>query len=80
MLFPRGFTLPVVRSLLNSVHSGTEPWEVLKNKVREQLAQIVQLFIALEENHKPLHTFLNVQLGRLGRSPKSKNPAIGWGL
>lgn len=49
-----GFTLPVVRRLLNCIHSGTEPCEELKIKVREQLAQIDRQFEALSESRKLL--------------------------
>lgn len=50
-----GFTLPVVRSLLNCVESGTEPCEALKVKVREQLAQIDNQFEALRESRRLLN-------------------------
>ncbi|MEB0866245.1 MerR family transcriptional regulator [Citrobacter youngae] len=53
-----GFTLPVVRGLLNCVHSGTEPCEELKIKVREQLAQIDQQFEALCESRNLLNKLL----------------------
>ncbi|ECF1703805.1 MerR family transcriptional regulator [Salmonella enterica subsp. enterica] len=49
-----GFTLPVVRSLLNCVHAGTSPCEELKAKVREQLMQIDRQFEALSESRKLL--------------------------
>ena len=50
-----GFTLPVVRGLLNCVHEGTEPCEELKIKVREQLVQIDRQFEALSESRKLLN-------------------------
>ncbi|ENQ6442259.1 MerR family transcriptional regulator [Citrobacter freundii] len=50
-----GFTLPVVRRLLNCIHSGTEPCEELKVKVREQLAQIDRQFASLSESRKLLN-------------------------
>lgn len=53
-----GFTLPVVRSLLNCVHAGISPCEELKAKVREQLTQIDRQFEALSESRNLLNKFL----------------------
>ncbi|EAA6444366.1 TPA: MerR family transcriptional regulator [Salmonella enterica subsp. enterica serovar Liverpool] len=53
-----GFTLPVVRRLLNCIQSGTEPCEELKIKVREQLAQIDRQFESLSESRKLLNQLI----------------------
>lgn len=53
-----GFTLPVVRRLLNCVQAGTEPCDALKIKVREQLAQIDRQFEALSKSRHLLNQFL----------------------
>ncbi|EAA7700527.1 MerR family transcriptional regulator [Salmonella enterica subsp. enterica serovar Cerro] len=53
-----GFTLPVVRRLLNCIHSGTEPCEELKAKVREQLAQIDRQFESLSQSRKLLNQLI----------------------
>jgi len=58
MLNAAGFTLPVIHSLLNCVHSGIAPCETLKIKVREQLAQIDRQFEALSESRQLLNKFL----------------------
>ncbi|EBS7635142.1 MerR family transcriptional regulator [Salmonella enterica] len=53
-----GFTLPVVRRLLNCIHFGASPCEVLKIKVREQLEQIDRQFEVLSETRELLNKLL----------------------
>ena len=53
-----GFTLPVVCRLLNCIHSGTDPCEELKIKVREQLDLIECQFKTLHESRELLNKLL----------------------
>ncbi len=57
-----GFTLPVVRRLLNCVRSGTEPCKELKIKVGEQLAQLDRKSEALRESRNLLTELLSMRV------------------
>ncbi|MBJ9999823.1 MerR family transcriptional regulator [Erwinia sp. S38] len=50
MLNAAGFTLPVIRSLLNCVSSGSAPCEALQVKVHEQLDVIERQMADLDES------------------------------
>ena len=55
-----GFTLPVVRLLLNCIHSETEPCEALKIKVREQLDLVEYQFKTLHKSRELLNKRLTL--------------------